>query len=1099
MVRRTFRALIHILGGFGAGLAIFAILASWQLSKGPISLGFLTPYIENYINTSQQDFQLRMADTILTWAGWEKTLDVRVIDAQILSAENVLIGRVPEISFSLSGKALLHGEIALRTVEIFGPDLKFHRTKSGKFDIGLEGQGISGNTPALALVREFLENSSTSSPLRYLDRIEIISADVTLDDRALAKVWRAPATDIHISRDRLGVGARVSLILDLDGKQTELDIVGRYRPAAKRFDLTADLDTLSLVPFAPVFRQLAPLRGFQVPLHGKVAFAVPIDGGPGAVRFDLTGGEGKLVLPLPFTEPIPIHSVAFRGSYTNSTQRTEIENLQVELGPNWMVNLPSPINHNMPLRNFAMVGTFDGASGSLTVADFKADLHGPAFSVKGAVSGFGRPGDIVVEAESELKNVPINDVVRYWPKSFGTNPYDWATRHISGGTLRWARAKTSLVFSEKGGITINKAEGDMSATRIDVDYLPPMQKVRVHDAKVKFSEKVMDIELHGAQTKGIKLNSGSIRLTGLDQTDQYADVRLQLEGSLKSKLEYIEQKPLQLASKLAFDPATAKGNAHTELRLKFIVEKDLTMDQVQVSVRSKIEDVALANVLLGRGIRDSTLDLRADNAGMTITGDVNFNAIAAQLVWRENFAAGQAYRSRYDLSAVIKDVNRVKDLGLDAKAFAGDRAEDYISGAIGANVRFTVFDDIDRRLEISADITEAKLAAPVFGWEKKVGVPGRAEIVLDLERGVVVDVPSFSVKASDLLVKGAIKYAADGTGLDRIELRRLTYGRTDLEGALIPKDSGGWEAGFHGKSFDLSTLWQEMFNGSAKNISDKFLLPKLTLATEIEKVWLTDKEYLKNVSGTFDYDDALWRTVLLTSTIGDNTTFDLTIEPGSDGNRRFSMRSNNAGETFRFLDFYDNMRGGNLNVSGVYDDSVAGEPLKGAISVKDFKIANAPALTQLISIMSLTGLLEALGGEGLVFNTMDAPFVLHDGTFKFSDARASGISLGFTASGSVYTQAEVLDIHGTVVPAYALNSALGNIPVLGNIFTGGEKGGGIFAANYSMTGSVEAPEVKVNPLSALTPGFLRRIFDIFDTPADHRPPPGGLKPRIQTK
>ncbi|MBI2586475.1 MAG: hypothetical protein HYW28_11510, partial [Rhodospirillales bacterium] len=71
------------------------------------------------------------------------------------------------------------------------------------------------------------------------------------------------------------------------------------------------------------------------------------------------------------------------------------------------------------------------------------------------------------------------------------------------------------------------------------------------------------------------------------------------------------------------------------------------------------------------------------------------------------------------------------------------------------------------------------------------------------------------------------------------------------------------------------------------------------------------------------------------------------------------------------------------------------------------------------------------------------------------------------------------DINGTVVPAYAINSALGRLPVIGDIFTGGEKGGGVFAANFAMSGPTTDPKVTVNPLSALTPGIFRNVFDIF--------------------
>jgi hypothetical protein len=96
------------------------------------------------------------------------------------------------------------------------------------------------------------------------------------------------------------------------------------------------------------------------------------------------------------------------------------------------------------------------------------------------------------------------------------------------------------------------------------------------------------------------------------------------------------------------------------------------------------------------------------------------------------------------------------------------------------------------------------------------------------------------------------------------------------------------------------------------------------------------------------------------------------------------------------------------------------------------------------------------------------------------DVRAWGPALGITAKGQIDMDNSRMAMEGTVVPAYALNAVLGNIPVLGWLITGGEKGGGIIAFNYSMKGPTNDPSVTVNPLSALTPGFLRNLFNIFD-------------------
>ena len=84
-----------------------------------------------------------------------------------------------------------------------------------------------------------------------------------------------------------------------------------------------------------------------------------------------------------------------------------------------------------------------------------------------------------------------------------------------------------------------------------------------------------------------------------------------------------------------------------------------------------------------------------------------------------------------------------------------------------------------------------------------------------------------------------------------------------------------------------------------------------------------------------------------------------------------------------------------------------------------------------------------------------------------------------------------MNFDGTLIPAYTLNSALSSIPLLGDILSGGEKGGGIFAATYSYRGDVATAQPSVNPLATLTPGFLRHIFDIFkpNAPQEAAVPP----------
>jgi hypothetical protein len=62
-----------------------------------------------------------------------------------------------------------------------------------------------------------------------------------------------------------------------------------------------------------------------------------------------------------------------------------------------------------------------------------------------------------------------------------------------------------------------------------------------------------------------------------------------------------------------------------------------------------------------------------------------------------------------------------------------------------------------------------------------------------------------------------------------------------------------------------------------------------------------------------------------------------------------------------------------------------------------------------------------------------------------------------------------------ISPAYALTGILDNIPLIGDILSGG-KGEGIFAMTFTVRGTLDEPEISVNPLSLLAPGILRKVF-----------------------
>jgi len=1096
LIRRTFRGIIQLLGGLGAGLAVMTMVAAWQLSSGPISLGFLSPYIEDALNTGQQKFKLKMKDTILTWAGWERALDIRVLEVMVLRPNGELVGSIPEVSFSLSGQALFKGIYAPRSIELFGPRIRISRTFDGGIDIGFKDTGKKSAELMQLLLGQLQAAPDPNNAMSYLARLEIVNAEVTLDDQLLGKTWVTPAAQVSLRRDSAGIKGRINLELDVDGRQTELVGSGVYQTALKRFDLSVSFTEVSPVAFSSIYYELGPLRALALPLKGTITAAVTLGGKVEWAGFNLAGGKGIINLTGPASQALGVDKVVLIGRYDGDEDTLDIEELTLNLGPKGQVLLPAPANHPLPLASLSLKGRFLGKTQRLEITEAQADLQGPALNFTAKLDGFpgflGFDGEtkMSVDVKGEVKDIPVDHLKKYWPQAWGTDAYNWVVPHLSEGVIHQARAEMRLWGEGNKGFELVALDGDMDVSGVGVDYLAPMPPVRNADAYMKFDEKNFNIFISKGDSENLTVREGRVLISGLDDVDQFADITLLIDGSFPDQLAYLNHKPLGYAQAIGIDPKSTKGQAETELKLNFLMEKALTLDGIKVAAKSKATGISASKALLGRDINGGKFDIVVNKKGMDLSGTVNIGKIPAALVWRENFGDKPPFKRRYDLKARIADARQVTKMGLDVAPFT----DKFVKGSVEADIRFTLFDAVNRRLEIKTDITNAELSAPTFGWKKNAGVPGQAQIIVDLAGETIRDVPAFSITADDLTISGQAKYGKDGKGLRRIDFEKISFGRNDIKGALISRPEGGWDAGFHGASFDMSAIWNDIFDSQPRN-PDALKLPYITVAVELEKVWIGPDRSLKNISGTFAHQDDIWKTVLVKGEIADKKSFELTIRPAADGNRDFVLTSADAGETMKAMDFYDDMIGGQLQIIGKYDDAAPGQPLKGRLKVKDYRVGKAPALAHVLSIMALTGILEALQGDGLAFNSLDIPFVLGQGALEIKNANASGPSLGFTASGTIYTYADVVDITGTVIPAYAINSALGRIPVLGKIFTGGEKGGGVFTANYSMSGPISKPKVFVNPLSALTPGIFRNVFDIFGK--GNAPPElgneGGLK------
>jgi hypothetical protein len=143
------------------------------------------------------------------------------------------------------------------------------------------------------------------------------------------------------------------------------------------------------------------------------------------------------------------------------------------------------------------------------------------------------------------------------------------------------------------------------------------------------------------------------------------------------------------------------------------------------------------------------------------------------------------------------------------------------------------------------------------------------------------------------------------------------------------------------------------------------------------------------------------------------------------------------------------------------------------MNVRDFSIKGEAQLER-----------AAAGGpvgtqNGIAFSGLRAEFTRQSGQLTIRDGVVKGPTIGATIEGSIDYVGNTVRMSGTFVPMYGLNNMFGQIPIVG-LFLGGGSNEGLIGVTYEVVGTPNQPVLRVNPISAMAPGVLRKIFE-FNT------------------
>lgn len=1126
------RGSIQIIGGLGLGLLVAVLLVAWRLTSGPVSVSFLTPYIDQALaEVHQGAFNVTFDDTILTWAGWERTLDIRIVNLRTTLPSGELVASIPEVSISLSANALLHGTVGPRSVEFFGPNINVVRQADGQFAMGFAGASQGSQDFAASLIFLMLQKPDPSRAMSYLKRISVVAGEVTFEDNALGTTWHAPSADAAFTRTESGLRAELDLDLQAGDKLAAVSVLGDYSPENKRIELGVNFDGVTPAVFAGLSDKAVVLGALDLPVSGTVTLSMEQNGRIENVGFDLVGTSGYLAMPvllaarldaLPWAQRVGVSGFEINGSYDGHQEVLDITKLIINAQPGEMVYVPAPVDHVMPVAMINAALRYEEAIGLLNVSKLNVDVGGPRVEISASLANLKIAEDapipqslepslegfeysvspdlaqdvtqgleysapqsfstdgIAIDFSATAYDVPFDRLGELWPKDLGVDARTWVLESLSKGIADRATVSAALRANRDGGVELVSLAGDMQGHGIDVQYLATMPKVSNAKGSATFNENRFDIHVESGESEGgLKITGGDVALVDLQTDLQWAEIKLDVEGPVPAALRVIDSEPLRFASDLGIEPDTAEGNVAANISLRIPLLYTLETAQIEAIASARLSGTGLKGALFERDMSAGELTLNVTHEGLDLQGEAHLGGIPVKLAWKHDFRENALFLDRYELSGTIEDVLNLDDLGVQVPEILAR----YMQGGVAANVSTTTFSDGRHALSARVDLTDIQLAIPELGWSKPTGVPAAGVMEVRLDKEQVQEIPNFSVTAPDMNISGSAKFSPQGE-LERIDLDTMRSGLTNVAGSLTPVQNNYWELVLRGESLDARYLWDEFIGiqdtpptdaeAQSDNTDENFIA--FDIAVDLRSVIMHKERVISDLIGSLYRRDDLWVKMDVVGTVADGAPLSLMLDSDQQGLRYLSIASSNAGAALLSLDLYDNMLGGILDLKAAYTQRGKDAPLEGVVKITDFAMIRAPLFTKLIGVMSLTGVLDALQGDGLNFDILEAPFKLQNGVAQLIQARASGPSIGVTTYGQVGLGNRMLDLKGTVVPAYAINALLGKIPLIGELFSGSEKGGGLFAATYTMIGQGEDADITVNPLSVLAPGVLRDIF-----------------------
>jgi hypothetical protein len=1102
----------------------------WRLGAGPINLDVATPWLAAAIEDNiGHGNTVEVGGTQIERAGRIR-IAVRIRDIVVRDRDHAIVASAPKAEVKLSGTALLMGRLRAESLNLVDAELAVRITPDGqvtvsagdtakplatgvasKRDAGIAptfprqnaAAAPSGAAPAtpeatqngLLAGLDWLDSLSlTGLDGQNLNEIGLKNGNLVVDDQQRGNKWTFDNISLSLRRPS---GGGVALRLGEEGAHpwSLQVVVGPQSNGVRSVDLRADKVPAANILLAMRVKDLT--YSTNLPLSGELKGELGRDGLPTYFRGKITAGAGNVIDSDTPDYPMAIDSAEMSVEW-DSGRRVLVAPFKIVSGANritLLAHLEPPngnitdwqagfsggtivlagIDNEPPLifNRIAIGMRFDTDKKRVLLT--QADISNGEIGVAGT-------GNIDYSGEARLQlgfaGTPMSAsaLKRMWPTLIVPEVREWVIERIERGTLQRIEVGVNSPvrnLSRKGppipddGLAVN-----IVASGVTVHPVNEMPSVRDADLKARVTGRtaLVTIGQGVADTpagRKINISDFSFEVPDMAPKPSPSKVKFKVDCPVPAAAEILASDRLSDVSGTLIDPNASKGTVAATITLGLPVTGSLTKADTTYAVTADLGGFAVDKLVMNQKLEANTLKVVANNSGYQVKGDVKINGQQASLDYRKPNEGDADIK----LQATLDDASRAR-LGLDLGPAMSGALPVKLTGKIGSG-------DHDSKLGIEADLTSLRLDNILPGWVKVPGKSGKATFsVVKKEQSTLFQ--DIVVDGGGVSIKGSLEVDQNG---DLLNANFPVYSPTEGDKTSLKAERGTdgvVKVTMRGDVFDGRGFLKSAMSGKDADPKSKTKNIDFDVDLKLGAVAGFNGEALRSVDSKFSRRNGNFKAFTLNGKVGRDTPVTAELRGRSQGQARelIILQTNDAGAFLRFVDTYSKVTGGQLTLA-MEPPSIDPGAREGLINVRDFSVKGEAALER----AAAGG--PASGSNGISFSALRAEFTRQSGQFTIREGVVKGPIVGATIEGSIDYVGNTVRMSGTFVPMYGLNNMFGQIPIVG-LFLGGGSNEGLIGVTYEVVGTPGQPVLRVNPISAMAPGVLRKIFE-FNTGKQSNP------------